>query len=183
VTALGVVPPDHGPLIAVGGNSKVALAPLDADEVRHPLWEAEVGFRVATIDWHEDALWTTGPEFTGSVDDYDWEQLRGGGFAVLNPTDGRILLKGELPPDVAWGTGGVAVAPFGGLFAAADRNGRLHLVDPHRVNEQRSTSSLADGSLGIAHLAVDGHNVLCGFNRGGYCLHSFAQPSMEAEDP
>jgi hypothetical protein len=183
VTAVGVVPRTDGPLVAMGGDARVVLAPLEADRVRNPLWEAEVGFRVASIDWHEGALWTAGPDHTAPVDDYDWEQLRGGGFAVLSPADGRILQRGQLPPDVAWGTGGVAVAPFDGLMAAASRTGRLYLVDPHRQNGLWSTPSLADTSLGIAHLAIAGRQVLCGFNRGGYRLHSFAQSPAGAEDP
>jgi hypothetical protein len=183
VTAVGVVPRDDGPLIAVGGKAKVALAPLQVDQMGQPLWEADVGFQVASLDWHEGALWTAGPDCSESVDDYDWERLRGGGYAVLSPIDGRILLCGLLPPDIAWGTGGVAAAPFGRLLAAADRTGRLHLVDPHREGGDRSTPSLADTSLGIAHLAVAGRQVLCGFNRGGYRLHSFAQSSSGAEDP
>ncbi len=183
VTALGVVPWSDGPLVAMGGDARVALAPLDADQVRQPRWEAEVGFRVASLDWHRGALWTAGPGRTGPVDDYDWEQLRGGGFAVLSQTDGRILRCGPLPSDVAWGTGGVAVAPFGHLMAAAGRTGCLHLVDPDREGGHRSTASLADTSLGIAHLAVADRRVLCGFNRGGYRLHSFAQSSTGADDP
>jgi hypothetical protein len=182
VTAVGVVPRDDGPHVAVGGKARVALAPLEADQVGHPLWEADVGFRVASLDWHEGALWTAGPDCSAPVDDYDWERLRGGGFAVLSPIDGRTLLCGQLPPDIAWGTGGVAVVPFGRLLAAAGRTGRLHVVDPRREGGDRSTPSLTDASLGIAHLAVAGHRVLCGFNRGGYRLHSFAQ-SSGAEDP
>jgi hypothetical protein len=175
VTAVGVVPSDDDPLIALGGEATVALVPLVGDDVGRPRWETEVGFRVATLAWHDNALWAAGPESAGAVDDYDWDALRGGGFAVLRPTDGQTVTQGRLPADIAWGTGGVAVAPFGRGVVAAGRTGRLYEVDAH--DEPRSTPALAVASLGIAHLAVAGQNVLCGFNRGGYHLHSFTQSS------
>jgi hypothetical protein len=53
----------------------------------------------------------------------------------------------------------------------------LHVVDAANGEQPRSTPALADTSLGIAHLAVDGQSVLVGFNRGGYRLHSFTQSS------
>jgi hypothetical protein len=177
VTAVGVVPPDGDPLIAVGGNETVALLPLVGDEVGLPRWEAEVEFRVASLAWHDDALWAAGPDSAGTIDDYDWEAQQGGGFSVFRPTDGEVVTRGPLPADIAWGTGGVAVAPLGRHLVGAGRTGRLHLIDPLDRTETRSTSPLAKTSLGIAHLAVDGPNVVCGFNRGGYRLDAYAQSS------
>jgi hypothetical protein len=173
VTALGVVPCPDSSLLAVGGDTKVALLPLVGDRVGPPRWEKEVGFRVASIVCHRDALWTAGPDGAGAADDYDWEQLRGGGFEILDLADGRTLGRGTLPGDVAWGTGGVAVAPLGASVAAVGRTGRLHVIDPHGAVSPPSTAPLARASLGIAHLAVVGRQVLCGFNRGGYRLHTF----------
>jgi hypothetical protein len=183
VTALGVVPSMAGPLIAVGGEARVALAPLVGDQVGRPRWEVDVGFRVATVAWHGEAVWAAGPECAGAIDDYDWERLGGGEFAALNPDDGRTLVTGPLPGDVAWGTGGVAVVPFGPLLAAAGRTGCLHVVDPHGRRRPRSTPPLAGASLGISHLAVVGRGVVCGYNRGGYRLHAFAQSEANKEGP
>jgi hypothetical protein len=177
VTAAGVVPPDGDPLIAVGGDAMVALLPLVGDHVGRPRWEAEVGFRVASLVWHYDALWAAGPDRAGTVDDYDWEALRGGGFSVLRPTDGRVVTCGPLPADIAWGTGGVAVAPLGRHLVGAGRTGRLHLIDAFGNTEPRSTPPLTETSLGIAHLAVDRQSVVFGFNRGGYRLESYTQSS------
>ncbi|HEX9548022.1 MAG TPA: hypothetical protein VF942_11830 [Acidimicrobiales bacterium] len=174
VTALGVVPAPGGPLIAVGGDGTVALAPLAGDHLASPRWEADVGFRVAALEWHRDALWAAGPERAGPVDDYDWERLEGGGFAALDPVEGTTLVSGPLPRDVAWGTGGVAVMPFGRLLAAAGRTGGLSLIDPRHPASGWSTDPLSATSLGIAHMAVAGRRVVYGFNRGGYCLHSAA---------
>jgi hypothetical protein len=180
VTALCTVPSDavrsaDSPLLAMGGNEKIALAPLRNGQVGEPRWEAGVGFRVAMLAWHDGALWAAGPDSATAADDYDWERLRGGGFALLSPADGAELVSGPLPDDVAWGTGGVAVAPCGPLLAAAGRTGRLYLIDPHNQEDRRSSPPVAGQSLGIAHMAVSSGQALCGFNRGGYRLHAYAQ--------
>lgn len=174
VTALGLVSSPGGPLIAVGGDAKVGLFSLDDGRLRAPKWEADVAFRVANVDYHGGAVWVSGPD-RAHVDDYDWEKLSGGGFAVLDPADGRAIVSGPLPDDVAWGTGGVAVAPFGGSLVAAGRTGCLYLVGPGGEAISCSTAPLAGSSLGIAHMAVVAGTVFCGFNRGGYRLFSFAQ--------
>jgi hypothetical protein len=175
VTALGVVPSVPAPLVAIGGDGKVALAPLDGDHLGAPRWEAEVGFRVAVIERAGDTLWAAGPD-RGAVDDYDWEHLRGGGFAVLDP-DGTVLARGALPGGVAWGTGGVAVGVVGETLVAAGRTGQLHVVDPRRPADARATAPLAAASLGMAHLAVAGRRAVWGFNRGGYRLHASDPPA------
>jgi hypothetical protein len=175
VTALGVVPSDEDSLVAVGGDARVALVPLTGGQIGRPRWEAGVGFRVAILAWHGGLLWAAGPDRPGAVDDYDWERLRGGGFAALDPADGRSVMGGPLPDDVAWGTGGVAVAPFGSWLAVAGRTGCMYLVDARTGTGHRSAGRPAGPSLGIAHLTVAGQRVLCGFNRGGYRLHSFEE--------
>jgi hypothetical protein len=181
VTGLGVVPSAEGPLIAAGGDGAVALLPFHGDQLGAPKWEANVAFRVATVVYHDGALWVAGPD-RGKVDDYDWEQLRGGGFTILDATDGREVAAGPLPDGVAWGTGGVAVAPFGRWLVAADRNGRAHLVGPRSRANPYSTTPLTGTSLGIAHMAVVAGQVFSGFNRGGYKLFNFAQLAPDIED-
>ncbi len=175
VTALTAFESEDGPLISVGGDRKVAVVPLKDGRVGRAKWEVDVWFRVATVAWHRGELWAAGPD-SGDVDDYDWERLKGGGFVAFDPASGVTLRSGPLPDDVAWGTGGVPVAPFGSLLAAASRTGCLHLVDPSTGASSRSGSPLGDVSLGIAHIAVVDERVCCGFNRGGYRLHSFAEP-------
>jgi hypothetical protein len=200
VTGLGVVPSPEGPMIAVGGDGAVALLPFHEGQLGGPKWGANVDFRVATVVYHEGALWVAGPD-RGKVDDYDWEQLRGGGFAVLGIADGREMAAGPLPDGVAWGTGGVAVVPFGRWLVVADRTGRAHLVDPRGPASPGTTTPLAGTplagtplagtplagtplagtSLGIAHVAVVADRVFSGFNRGGYRLFSFAQLAPDIE--
>ena len=172
VTALATVPSPDGPLIAVGGDGRLALAPLVGDRLAPPRWEAPVSFRVASLAWHAGTLWAAGPARVGALDDYDWEQLRGGGFALLD-ADGAPLASGPLPDDVAWGTGGTAVAVLGAKLVVACRTGNLHVIDPRHPARARSTPPLADGSLGIAHLALVGSRAVWGFNRGGYRLHAY----------
>ncbi len=167
----------EGPLIAMGGEARVALVPFADGRVGPPRWETALGFRVATLAWHADLLWAAGPDCRSAVDDYDWERMSGGGFAALDPADGKTIMGGPLPADVAWGTGGVAVAPFGRWLAAAGRTGCLHLVDPRGDAGVRSTPALGGRSLGIAHLAAGPGELYCGFNRGGYRVHAFRSPT------
>jgi hypothetical protein len=183
ITALGAVPSQADPLIAVGGDGKVALMQLTGARVGPARWETPITFRAATMAWHGGALWVAGPDGVGDIDDYDWEQLSGGGFAALDATNGEILMSGPLPEDVAWGTGGIAVAPFRSGLATASRRGGLYLVDPRSGASHRAGGPLAGASLGIAHLACAGGSVLCGFNRGGYRLHSFAEVAAAVEGP
>ncbi len=138
-----------------------------------PRWEVEVGFRVAVVMWDGRLIWAAGSASAPGVDDYDWEALHGGGFAGLDPRDGGVVVAGTLPEDVAWGTGGVAIAVLGNLLAAIGRTGRVYLLDPERPTPWRATAPLASASLGLAHADVVGHRVLFGFNRGGYRLHLY----------
>jgi hypothetical protein len=183
VTALGAVPPRDDAVIAVGGDGKVALMQMTGARVEPARWETPIGFRAATIAWHGGTLWAAGPARGSETDDYDWERLSGGGFAALDPTSGGIIMSGSLPEDIAWGTGGVAVARFGPWLATASRRGGLYLVDPRTGASHRAGAALAGASLGIAHLAVAGRRALCGFNRGGYQLHSFAEPAAAVGGP
>ena len=96
VTALGVVPSPDDPLIAVGGDGKLALIPLVAGEVGRP-----GGRRMSGFGWRRSPgtavrLWAAGPDRGAAVDDYDWERLRGGGFAALDPADGKTVMSGPL---------------------------------------------------------------------------------------
>ena len=173
VTALGVIAGGDEPLVVLGGVDRVALVPVVRGRIHRPRWEVEIGFRAAVVVWDGRLLWTAGCARTPDVDDYDWESLHGGGFVGLDPSDGRVVVGGLLPDDVAWGTGGVPVVALGTGLAAIGRTGRVHLVDPGRPMEWRSSAPLASASLGLAHAGAVGHRVLFGFNRGGYRLHSY----------
>ena len=158
VTALGVVPSPDEPLIAVGGDGKVALVPTRRrSRLGRPRWEAPVGFRVA-VD--RLARWRCcgplDPTAGGRVDDYDWERLGGGGFAALDPADGRTVMGGPLPETWRGVPGGSPSLRSVAWLVAAGRTGCLHLVDPRTGDSHRSSGPLADTSLGIAHLAVAG---------------------------
>jgi hypothetical protein len=171
VTALGVVGGAEVPLVALGGEGHVALAPLVRGKVARARWEVELGFRTAVMVWDGRLLWTAGCASTSGVDDYDWESLRGGGFAGLDPSDGHIVVCGPVPDDVAWGTGGVAVVAFSTGLAAIGRTGRLYVIAPGHRTRWRRTAPLSSTSLGLAHADSVGDRVVVGFNRGGYRLH------------
>jgi hypothetical protein len=174
ITALGHVGGAGDDLVALGGERHVALVPVSDQGLGRWRWKRELPFRVAVLFDDGDVLWAAGPDATGRrTDDYDWDQLRGGGFAVLDRDDGALLAHGALPSPVAWGTGGVAVVPIGRGLAVVARDGAVHIVDPTKPERARATAPLARSSLGIAHAAVTGGRVLYGFNRGGYRLHSW----------
>ena len=68
--------------------------------------EADLPFRATAFGWDDGLLWAIGSELTTSpVDDYGWEDLHGGRYAGLDPSDGRAVVAGGLPDEVAWGNG------------------------------------------------------------------------------
>jgi hypothetical protein len=52
------------------------------------------------------------------------------------------------------------------------RYGDLHVLLPGARVTTRLTGALASHPLGIAHAAVVGRQLVMGFNRGGYQLHT-----------
>jgi hypothetical protein len=175
VTALGTVHADGQDGIAVGGNGRVALAPIDDGRVGPLRWDVGVDFDPAAVVWDGRALWAAGPEpGAAGIDDYDWEKLRGGGFAALDFTDGSTVVRGRFGPDLAWGNGGTAVVMAAGLVCGIGRTGALDVHSAEDGELRARTDAFAAGSLGIAHAAVVGDHVLYGFNRGGYRLHTVA---------
>jgi len=160
-------------LVAVGGEGRATLVELDEGRFGRRMFELDLPFRVTVFAFGDGLLWAVGSELTGSpVDDYRWEDLRGGGYAGLDPSNGLVVVAGDLPDEVAWGNGGAAVVMAGGRLCAVGRTGRLHWLADPRTGRFSSTAPLAESSLGIAHAAAVGDRVLYGFNRGGYRLHA-----------
>jgi hypothetical protein len=162
--------------VAVGGDGHVGVATLDQRGVGTMRWEAEVAFEPAVILWDGDLVWVGGSEAGVVVDDYDWEARRGGGFAALDPADGRVVVAGRFPDEVAWGTGGVALALVPGALCALGRRGERFVFDRRDGTTLAATAPTADASLGIAHCAAIGDRVLYGFNRGDYQLWTTIAP-------
>ncbi len=173
VTALGTFGIGRDQLVAVGGEGRATLVALDDGRFGRRRFEVELPLRTAAFAWDGRLLWAVGSELTASpVDDYRWEDLHGGRYAGLDASNGRTVVAGRLPDEVAWGNGGVAVVMAAGRLCAVGRTGRLHwLVDPG-TGRFASSAPLAESSLGIAHAAAVGDRVLYGFNRGGYRLHA-----------
>ena len=151
---------------------------LDDGRFGRRRFEVDLPLRAAAFAWDGRLLWAVGSELTASpVDDYRWEDLHGGRYAGLDPSNGRTVVAGALPDEVAWGNGGVAVVMAAGRLCAVGRTGRLHWLADPGTGRFASTASLAESSLGIAHAAAVGDRVLYGFNRGGYRLHASALSS------
>jgi hypothetical protein len=167
-----------GECIAVGADQRVALCRLDHGTVERPVWDRRVDFQPASFSWDGQLVWAAGSQSAAEVDDYDWEQLRGGRFVGLDPADGRTVVTGDLE-DVAWGTGGTAVVLTGRLVCAVERTGSLGLYSKDDGRRVGRTPSLASHPLGIAHAAATDDQVLVGFNRAGYTLRRFAAASLE----
>ena len=81
-----------------------------------------------------------------------------------------IVVRGRFHQDLAWGTGGVAVAIVPGLVCGFGRRGEIHLFDTRDGEWLGATVPISDASLGIAHGAVLDDHLVYGFNRGGYRL-------------
>ena len=176
VTALDRLRVDGREYIAVGGNGHVALAPIDDGRVGALCWDVDVDFEPAVIVSDERALWAAGPDLgAAGIDDYDWEKLRGGGFVALDPSDGAAVVRGRFAHDPAWGSGGTAVVIAAGLVCALGRTGEIDVYGADDGTHRGCTAGFAAESLGIAHAAAARDTLLCGFNRGGYRLHT-AQP-------
>ena len=154
----------------MGGDAHVSIASIDEKGVGVPLWDVAVEFEPAVLVWDGRWVWAAGSEAGATVDDYDWEARRGGGFAALDPVDGRIVVRGRFHQDLAWGAGGVAVVIVPGLVCGVGRRGEVHLFDRRDGGWVGTTAAISDTSLGIAHAAVLGDQLVYGFNRGGYRL-------------
>jgi hypothetical protein len=172
LTALAIGDDNH---VALGGEGRVSLAPVTDEGVGEPHWVVDTGFQPAVVLWDGHVLWAAGSEhsLTG-IDDYDWEAVRGGGFTGLDPRDGRVIVRGRFPDDLAWGNGGVAVVMTPGALCAIARTGQVHLFDVRDGSTITTSAPLANHSLGIAHSTAVGDRVVFGFNRGGYQLYALA---------
>ena len=173
VTALSSFGIGRDQLVAVGGEGRATLVTLEEGRFGHTQFDVAVPLRAAAFAWDDRLLWVVGSELTASpLDDYRWEDMHGGSYAGLDPSSGQQVVVGDLPDDVAWGNGGVAVVMSVGRLCAVGRTGRLHWLADPGTGRFASTASLAESSLGIAHAAAVGDRVLFGFNRGGYRLHA-----------
>jgi hypothetical protein len=179
VTALGTADAGGQDSVAVGGNGRVGLVPLDRGGVGRLRWEVGVDLEPAAFASDRELLWVAGPELgAAGIDDYDWEKLRGGGFAALDVTDGSTVVRGRFAHDLAWGNGGSAVVIAAGLVCGIGRAGEVDVYSTAGGDHRAHTDALASDSLGIAHAAVVGDTILYGFNRGGYRLHTVALSTL-----
>ncbi len=173
VTALAAssIPEGTG-WVALGGEGRVRLVEADRGRLGATRWEVTVDFLPAVLVESGSSLWAAGSALGGAgLDDYDWEQLGGGGLAQLDLASGVVVASARFGGDLAWGSGGVALVVADGLPCGVGRRGELHALPPGARVTTQITSELGPHSLGIAHAAVVGSQLVIGFNRGGYELH------------
>jgi hypothetical protein len=178
VTALASLGDHAEGCLAVGGEEHVSAVVVHDDGVVSLCWDTNVDFEPAALLWDGVLLWAAGSDRDATIDDYDWDARHGGGFAGLDPVDGRVVVTGRFDEDLAWGNGGVAVVVLSGALCGFCRRGELHVFDTRDGTPVATTPPLADLSLGIAHGAVLGDHVVYGFNRAGYRLWSVPVASI-----
>jgi hypothetical protein len=172
-TALGASTPGATGWVALGGEGRVRLIETLHGHLGATRWEAAVDFVPAVLVASGSSLWAAGSARAGTdLDDYDWDQLRGGGLAQLDLATGAVVASGQFADDLAWGSGGVALVVADGVPCGVGRYGELHVLAPGATVTTRLTNRLDPERLGIAHACVVGDQIVIGFNRGGYRLHT-----------
>ena len=158
--------------LAVGGEGCVRLCSVAAGRLQPERWQADVDMLVGALVHDGPVLWVAGSAIGGTrLDDYDWTQLRGGGLTALDLATGEVVVSARFGGDLAWGSGGVTVVLVRGEPCGIGRRGELHLLDD--AVTIASSAPIALDSPGIAHAAVVGDQLVVGFNRGGYRLHTW----------
>jgi hypothetical protein len=182
VTALAAhTTPSGDGWLALGGEGRVRLTALEAGSPTRTQWEAEVDFLPSVLLADGSTVWAAGSARGGTgVDDYDWEQLRGGGFVALDVEHGRARVRARFGGDLAWGSGGVPFAVVAGRPIGVGRRGELHALPPGAEETVVAVPALFEAPLGIAHAAAIGDRLLAGFNRGGYRLQLYAAETVQA---
>jgi hypothetical protein len=177
VTALLAIHDGRADCIAVGSAGQVSLVPATANGIGRPRWTVDVDFEPRVVLWDGALVWAAGCDRVAqAVDDYDWEALGGGGFAGLDPVDGRVVVRGRFPEDLAWGNGGVAVVCVPGSLCGIGRRGEVSTFDTTDGSLRTRSAPIAGAPVGIAHASARGDQILYGFNRGGYRLHAIRVP-------
>ena len=174
VTALaGGSTPNGTGWVAMGGEGRVRLIEAESGRLGAGRWETAVPFMPAALVASGSSLWAAGSTVGGAgVDDYDWEQLGGGGLAQLDLATGVVMASARFGHDLAWGSGGVPLVVVDDLPCGVGRRGELYGLAPGAGVTAQLTSELAPDPLGIAHAAVVSGQLVIGFNRGGYRLHA-----------
>jgi hypothetical protein len=159
--------------VALGGEGRVRLIDTHDGNLGPTRWEAPVDFLPAVLVAGETSIWAAGSARLGTdIDDYEWEKLGGGGLAQLDLANGAVISSARFADDLAWGSGGVALVLADGVPCGVGRWGELHALAPGATVTTRITSELTPHQLGISHAAVVGSQMVIGFNRGGYELHT-----------
>ena len=180
VTALAASStPDGTGWVALGGDGRVRLVEADQGRLGAIRWEVTVDFLAAALVVCGSSLWAAGSAPGGAgLDDYAWESLGGGGLAEIDLATGNVVASARFGDDLAWGSGGAALVVADGIPYGLGRRGEVHGLAPGEPVTTQLTGALAEQPLGIAHVAVVGDQLVIGFNRGGYRLHTVSLPTV-----
>ena len=93
VTALATsTTPEGSGWVALGAEGRVRLVEADRGRLGATRWEVDVEFLCAVLLEGGSSLWAAGSALGGAgLDDYDWEQLEGGGLAELDLASGAVV--------------------------------------------------------------------------------------------
>ena len=164
---------DIGGWVALGGEGRVRLVSADRGRLGETRWERDLEFLAAVIVQSGTTLWVAGSASGGTdLDDYDWEQLRGGGVVQLDLATADVISSASFGHELGWGSGGVPLVVAHGIPCGVGRHGDVSALGAEEDVLTPVTDRLTSHSLGIAHAAIVGEQIVYGFNRGGYELHT-----------
>lgn len=166
-------------LLAVAARDRVGcfrLVGIDSRlEPADCLFECKVDFDVTFMEFDDEKLVVAGPAIGSDLDQPDWDQLSGGGWALIDCTDGTASKSIRFDISLAWGNGSdpLAVVSRERLLFGFDRKGNIHAWSLATSTKLPTTLHASETSKGIAHAAVVDGITVVGFNRDGYRLHKF----------
>lgn len=155
--------------------------------------EFTVPFHCRYLSFYKERYLVCAGHNVAFVDDvYNPENLKGGGFVVIDINNNQILSSIAFNEDLAWGNGGQCVTLLDQnlfsnsaaskdidelLIVGIDRLANLWAWNWRQNKAHNLVSAKQNGnysSYGIAHLAWHEKQLFCGFNRDGARLHMYS---------
>ncbi|PWU02214.1 MAG: hypothetical protein C5B53_01915 [Candidatus Melainabacteria bacterium] len=155
-----------------------------------PLWPTRVPFRTTFLAFGKgETLVAGGYQLGLKENELDPSSLTGGGYALINTTDGVIRYQASFKPNLAWGTSAqcLTLSKDADFLLGVDRHAGLYgwSLASGAFETLFESAEKSERSLGIAHLAWLGDRLYCGFNRDGNRLHvyEFAKTEEQRKRP
>lgn len=166
-------------LLAVASGQHVGCYILDEKDNLRPgdcLFTLSVNFAVTWMTFVGKKLIAAGPDKESELMRPDWEELTGGGWAMIDAASGHVSQSSSLDVPLAWGNGSepLAVGPDENILLCFDRKGSVYIWELSTGTMVAKHLLEFDGSRGIAHSAIGSGVAVVGYNRDGYQLHRYA---------